>query len=69
MYQFGNLFFSELVRCYIDAKNLPKAREVSTQLLQLCQTKQLPLLSNVLQFLVRFEYHRRSMLFDCIQRL
>jgi len=40
----------------MDANNLDKAREVSTQLLQLCQTKQLPLLSNILQFLVKFKY-------------
>jgi hypothetical protein len=47
-------YSSELVRCYMDANNIDKARDVSTQLLQLCQTKQLPLLSNILQFLVRF---------------
>ncbi|CAF0762870.1 unnamed protein product [Rotaria sordida] len=41
----------ELVRCYMDANNMDKAREISNQLLQLCQTKQLPLLSNILQFL------------------
>ncbi|CAF3399137.1 unnamed protein product [Rotaria socialis] len=41
----------ELVRCYMDANNITKARETSVQLLQLCRKKQLPLLSNVLQFL------------------
>lgn len=44
---------SELVRCYIDAKNLTKAREVGIQLLQLCQSKKLSVVSNFLQFLVR----------------
>ena len=44
---------SELVRCYIDAKNLSKAREVSVQLLQLCQSKKLSVVSNFLQYLVR----------------
>jgi hypothetical protein len=38
----------------MDANSIDKAREVSIQLLQLCQTKQLPLLSNIIQFLVRF---------------
>ncbi|CAF4907544.1 unnamed protein product, partial [Rotaria sp. Silwood1] len=41
----------ELVRCYIDADNMNKAQDISRQLLQLCQTKQLSLLSNILQFL------------------
>ncbi|CAF4287293.1 unnamed protein product [Rotaria sp. Silwood2] len=41
----------ELVRCYMDANNMTKAREISNQLLQLCQRKQLALLSNILQFL------------------
>ena len=47
---------SELVRCYIDAKNIPKAREVSIQLLQLCQSKKLSVVSNFLQYLVRLRY-------------
>ncbi len=44
----------------MDANNTNKARDVSIQLLRLCQTKQLPLLSNLLQFLVRFEYHAKK---------
>jgi len=39
----------------MDANNMDKAQEISTELLQLCQNKQLPLLSNILQFLVRFK--------------
>lgn len=57
------LYFSELVRCYMDANNIDKAREVSTQLLQLCQTKQLPHLSNILQFLVRFISEEKKVMF------
>ncbi|CAF1356153.1 unnamed protein product [Adineta steineri] len=41
----------DLVRCYMDADNIDKAREISTELLQLCQKQQLALLPNVLQFL------------------
>jgi hypothetical protein len=55
-------YSSELVRCYMDANNIDKARDVSTQLLQLCQTKQLPLLSNILQFLVRYSYKEKQKL-------
>ena len=57
-FQFKILFFflmtSELIRCYMDANKMDQAEEISIQLLQLCQVKQLALLSNVLQFLVRF---------------
>ena len=52
----------------MDANNPDKAREVSMQLLQLCQTKQLPLLSNLLQFLVRFLIlNKKKRLFVFIQ--
>jgi hypothetical protein len=43
----------------MDAHNIEKAREISVQLLQLCHTKQLPLLSNILQFLVRFKSNKK----------
>jgi hypothetical protein len=53
----------------MDANNLGKAREISTQLLRLCQTKQLPLLSNLLQFLVSCKYQTISLFFSSISRL
>jgi hypothetical protein len=49
---------------------MDKAQEISTELLQLCQNKQLPLLSNILQFLVRFKYQENPCLLFCsFQRL
>ncbi|CAF0931723.1 unnamed protein product, partial [Adineta ricciae] len=41
----------ELVRCYMDANDMVNARDVSNELVQLCQNYQLTLLPNVLQFL------------------